>query len=64
MSESHDKESSALPIGICGAIASLGMLGIIFFRLPRNLHVRGVGRHDNEHVLLLLTGRQRLLTAG
>lgn len=34
MSESHDKESSALPIGICGAIASLGMLGIIFFRLP------------------------------
>lgn len=34
MSESHDKVPSALPIGICGAIASLGMLGIIFFRLP------------------------------
>lgn len=34
MSESPDKEPSALPIGICGIIASLGMLGIIFFRLP------------------------------
>ncbi|MFJ3031862.1 hypothetical protein ACIP5Z_07100 [Rothia terrae] len=34
MSESPDKEPSALPIGICGIIASLGMLGMIFFRLP------------------------------
>lgn len=34
MKEPQDKEPSALPIGICGVIASLGMIGMIFFRLP------------------------------